>query len=487
VESKPIIISSIPSDDGPRTTRQSTGRIVRNGPIKHPFVVLEQYSSPGMRLKTGRFVEFRCGDTETDFLGIQTIMKNLETGELILRGHLFRRTKRLGNLLKRSLNELVLQQDLDDDDDRPARIQAQIDVPFKDVVKIRGVILTHEEYPIHSFHENTHLNPKLPGYLEMKKSISSNDVLVCRWVYNKHYQHTEARLSKKRCIEGGIRRVYMNEADELFGRSAPSNEEGPHNKRIASSGSSTWQMEKDRNLRHMNNVLPSNSSTAPRQILRPKYRHQILTVTYSSGCAGGGGDLTGAVFAGAKPLYAWDRNANALVTLSLNHPTVKIYETEAVDFPGERGCAVARTHILHLSWPCQVYSPAHTKPGKDDDKNDIAIFGTCEKLKTSDCLISTGENTSGLFRRHPGFWGLYVQEYLRAGHNLRWKICRMEDYGAASKRERLLIYSARYVHSHYSVVFFTCLFAKSRCASASISFGNTWEVGIWASPVCYCA
>ena len=89
-------------------------------------------------------------------------------------------------------------------------------------------------------------------------------------------------------------------------------------------------------------------------------------------------DVTGAKKAGVKILCVWDRDEVALINLEANHPEVVIYRMDqqaALEFLKD----YRNVDILHISWPCQFFSVAHTVPGQHDDTNSAAILDDVEE------------------------------------------------------------------------------------------------------------
>ncbi|KAF2427725.1 S-adenosyl-L-methionine-dependent methyltransferase [Tothia fuscella] len=428
-KSRPIFINV--TEDPATPLRR--GRLIRNQPITSPLEALEEFKLYGLKLERGTCVEFQAEDTR-DFLLINTIYRNTETSQISFRGLHLRRQKYTEGLLPKQLNELVLCLDLDEDDIRPSFTQAQIDVPLENIVTVRTLKLTEEIFPLHSFRVGIHLTKDQPDYSTSRKTISNHGKLVCRYVYTRVFPSSDTRSSGKRAIESELRSVRGGEFDDIV-KSQPI--KGKHR--------SSPQLSQSQRMKGKHKSFLQDSHQTSRERTLPRLLRKAPPVTYASGCAGAGGDCTGAALSGARVKYAWDKDEAALTSLGSNHPNTRLYQVEAKDFPGNQDAKIAHTDILHLSWPCQVFSPAHTVEGPQDDENSAAIFGTYEKIRTSEAIVHMQENTAGLFRRHPGYFGVAIQEIVRAGHNVRWKVVQFADFGISSSRERLIIFSARYV------------------------------------------
>jgi hypothetical protein len=101
----------------------------------------------------------------------------------------------------------------------------------------------------------------------------------------------------------------------------------------------------------------------PLDIAKAKHPPRRMRTSYASGCADGGEDVYGADMAGLEVVFAWDKKRIAAATLDANFRNKDLHvicedQIEAL--------AIAKTYrvdILHLSWPCQSFSPACTTEG----------------------------------------------------------------------------------------------------------------------------
>ncbi|KAE9978273.1 hypothetical protein EG327_007455 [Venturia inaequalis] len=393
---------------------------LRNAPVSHPFEVLDHWPEPDLR--PGMCVELKSKDgKDGDFVRIHEIIINnsKEHDNILIRGLPMRRAKYVGGFagparlggqtvggkMKRDLNELAFVFQMDKDDPRPPREQALVTFSLSDVLHARDVVFTIEEFPRRSFRETTVLKRTDPNYDVLKQSVKEAGVLVCRWSYTDYFEDARHRLSKhRRSREGCLRRL--------------------------------WQRESD---------FPSPPQTGLPQPSKPARQNngpiKKKKFTYGSGCCGAGGDSEGARMAGMTVKYAWDFDESACTSFGQNHPNAKIYYREASEFP-VKGEDDSCDH-LHLSWPCDYFSPNHTCEGKNDDANISAIFGTYQKLMSAKPRIHTQENTFGIDSHHPEFMGAVIQEIVRAGYNVRWKVDQFADYGLPASRNRVVIIAAR--------------------------------------------
>jgi DNA (cytosine-5)-methyltransferase 1 len=414
----------------PSLKKAARKHALRNGPIAYPFEVLDHW--PQFNLRPGKIVELQGKeDRDGDFVRIQDIILNptKDIGNISLRGQLLCRAKYVGGFvgtarvggqtvggkMKRDLNELALLFQVDKDDPRPSEEQSLVTVSLAEVLRVRQVIFTHEEFPLRSFRETTTLNRSHPNHDHQKQIVKDTGVLVCRYAFTEFFKDACARLSPKKCTEASLVRVFI------------SNSDFPSTKLTSSlNGSkSTLDMAGHRAKRACRNVGPVKKKK----------------MTYGSGCCGAGGDCLGARWGGAHVKYGWDHDESACQSARRNHPRAKIYCREAEDFPrkGEDDTC----DILHLSWPCDYFSPNHTHEGKNDDANISALFGTYQKLMSAQPRVHTQENTFGINSHHPEFLGALIQEIVRAGYNVRWKVDQFADHGSPASRKRLVIIASK--------------------------------------------
>jgi DNA (cytosine-5)-methyltransferase 1 len=79
--------------------------------------------------------------------------------------------------------------------------------------------------------------------------------------------------------------------------------------------------------------------------------------------------------------------------------------------------------ILHLSPPCQFWSPAHTIEGKYDEENQAALYACGNLLDISKPRIATLEQTFGLAdARFHRFFHMLIRDFTDRGYSIRWKI-----------------------------------------------------------------
>ncbi|KAL8753173.1 MAG: hypothetical protein Q9199_005241 [Rusavskia elegans] len=110
---------------------------------------------------------------------------------------------------------------------------------------------------------------------------------------------------------------------------------------------------------------------------------------------------------------AFDFDKNACHSYQMNFPQAHIHclwAHEFVNLPYE-----CKVDIVHLSPPCQFFSDAHTKVGKDDEMNTASWTALGELLTKSKPRVVTLEQTCGIVlrARHQGYLNALIQMRLR--------------------------------------------------------------------------
>jgi DNA (cytosine-5)-methyltransferase 1 len=152
----------------------------------------------------------------------------------------------------------------------------------------------------------------------------------------------------------------------------------------------------------------------------------------------------GATLAGFLVVWGLDFNPNAARTWKENFPGAVIYEmwaNELCNMPDPNGKLVV--HVLHISPPCQVYSPAHTRAGRDDEMNFASLFAVQEVIKKARPRIVTLEQTFGILHDHFQFaFNSLIRMFTDNGFSVQWQVIELERYGLPQRRKRLIIIAA---------------------------------------------
>jgi DNA (cytosine-5)-methyltransferase 1 len=138
--------------------------------------------------------------------------------------------------------------------------------------------------------------------------------------------------------------------------------------------------------------------------------------------------------AGLHPKWAMDNWAAATQTFKMNFPDVHVYEMWADQFVSlarrmGKGSDELKVDILHLSPPCQYFSPAHTIEGKDDDMNTASLFACGEIIDAVKPRIVTLEQTAGIIHpKHRPYFNALVNMFTNLNFSIRWQVAPLQDW-----------------------------------------------------------
>lgn len=180
-------------------------RPMRNLPIATPLQRLSEYTHKGIKLNPKANVELSDGD----FMRIVDVIMNPATGDVHLRGWVFRRTKSMNGILERKYNEICWILHVDEDDARDINIQAMESVPVTQVVRRRKIRLTNQAFPTFSFRED--------GMRDDEQTILNEWVLVCRYKYICSYASAKMR-EQYRWSEKSLQRLRADECDRSLAK-----------------------------------------------------------------------------------------------------------------------------------------------------------------------------------------------------------------------------------------------------------------------------
>ncbi|KAI9817450.1 MAG: hypothetical protein M1827_001060 [Pycnora praestabilis] len=163
----------------------------------------------------------------------------------------------------------------------------------------------------------------------------------------------------------------------------------------------------------------------------------IRRYTFGDAFCGAGGMSRGAKMAGLRVEWGFDYDPPACSAYMLNFHDTDVFNARADQFTN-----MSEDHkvdIMHLSPPCQYFSPAHTVEGKDDEMNTASLFAIFELLKKAKPRVVTLEQTSGLIERHEIYFNAVIPMFTDHGFSVRWKTFKCNELGAPQARSRLFV------------------------------------------------
>ncbi|KAF3903900.1 hypothetical protein ABW20_dc0109581 [Dactylellina cionopaga] len=340
------------------------------------------------------------------FVRVSEIMTS-NKGQFIT-GKLFKRARYCYNLFEKTAGELVWLKD-------------KVTVKASHAVRVRELVLTN------------YVDLTCGDIFPREDAWVGDDSgrLICRWRANILDNGCGKAGSAKNMVgdDGSIRMLQGFEVDECFALSLKNVKE-------------MWMAGRNNKVSEKENINRNDA---------PQHSNQSIQVTkwqYTFGdfFCGAGGASCGAKMAGLMVAYGIDFWEDAIESYALNYGKRKAILEDICNFAAGTSSfkiPASRLHadVIHLSCPCQFFSPAHTVPGKDDEKNEVASLVVDRLLKVVRPRIVTMEQTFGIstttkFKDH---FAIVINQFVRNHYSVRWAVKNATEYGAVSARKRLIV------------------------------------------------
>ncbi|KAI1118669.1 S-adenosyl-L-methionine-dependent methyltransferase [Nemania sp. NC0429] len=424
------------TDDTSCLRRESKSRAVRN-PSMPLDAVMQHYNFNGSTLQSGMTVEITSLKKpqlfQASFLHIRQIIQTSDG--VRLRGVPLTRNRNLRGRLPRLRNEVAMILHVDRNDRRSEEVQAAIEVSIADVIQVRHCHFTNADFPRHRI---------VSGIYRTVADFEQKGVLMCRWRYVFRYRDAATRVA---CVE----EVQKNAAPfEYIIEHLHAKHTNKKRFRVSETGRfNVWRGGKVRGGEHdpenqnspvKGPVVRLDGDTDPEMVLIEKKSGQRYT--FGDMFCGAGGASCGVRKAGFQIKVACDHHVGAAKTYAEVFPEAQLYVLDIFKFITEVQLKI-RVDVLHLSPPCQFWSPAHTCAGVNDDAN-IAVLSSCRELiKKLRPRIFTLEQTFGIL--HPRFefyFNSLIHGFTQNNYSIRWKIVDLVDWGSPATRKRLVMIGA---------------------------------------------
>ncbi|KAI1432518.1 S-adenosyl-L-methionine-dependent methyltransferase [Xylaria sp. CBS 124048] len=397
----------------------------------------QSYRFNGSVLEPGVTVEIQAQNSpqffKSSFLYINQIINTLDG--IKLRGIAMTRLRNLRGRLPRLRNELAMILHVDNTDSRPEEVQGAIEVSVRDVIRVRNCHFTNADYPVHR---------AVSGIYATVADLENQGVLMCRWRLIFVYRDA---ITRKAYIEQTKRAAapleYIIEHLSIKQISK---------KRFKVSETSrfnAWRGGKIRGGEHdpTNNnngvvtgpiiQLDDDNEEDPDMVLIEKKRGQRYT--FGDMFCGAGGASLGARKAGFRIKIACDHHKGACATYSRVFPEAELHHRDIFDFITTKD-SLTRVDVLHLSPPCQFWSPAHTCAGINDEANIAALFSCHGLIKKFRPRLFTLEQTYGiLLPKFEYYFNALVHGFTENNYSVRWKIVDLVEWGSPATRKRLVM------------------------------------------------
>lgn len=383
----------------------------------------------GFLIRPGMTVELRVpiGRFAISFVRVNSIVKvqQAHVNNVTIRGHGFTRAKEMNGMLPKQLNECCLVASVDTRDPRPWREQAILDINPENVLTTRELRVTNAPFPRYR-----------DGSADMaikRQQVKDMGILVSRYSYVEYHHVDKPR-------EWSFVRVEEHEADEGFRLPDDVLVNGWRGGKVLGGSFLPAGQEHGHvhNIDDLTSTLPSLTTRDPKQV--PSEQKYTAGDTF----AGAGGASRGITDAGVHLEFCVDNWEHAVASLNANFqgPGTTIHDIDMHNFIVDKEIR-HRVDILHLSPPCQVWSPAHTRPGQNDEKNLAILFSCTHLVEKIRPRLFTVEQTFGILHpRFDNFFQSLVHGFTDHGYSVRWKVVNFSHYGLPQPRRRLIMIGA---------------------------------------------
>ncbi|RDA87395.1 hypothetical protein CP532_6973 [Ophiocordyceps camponoti-leonardi (nom. inval.)] len=400
-------------------------------------VALARVAIRGQTFQQGDFVEVhntKFGNQNVEFMQVKIVVESPER-KRFLRGTPFTRTRNLaGDLaggLPKKLNEICRLFYTDRSAGHGAITKPSLVSVAEDfIVGKRKMIVTNAPFP-----EFNLIPMSMPGNNELqrrrtetlRRRYERHGLLVCRWNARVDFIMKGREMKS---IENALER--MRSTEVLDARYRVQDWKLRNRWRGSHVKGGSWIDGKQADQI----PVDLDAETAPRIATNQRY-------TLFDAYAGAGGVSRGAQSAGFQVSYAIDKDRDACRTWKLNFPAARLFEMSVDTFIQSASGQHIRSDVLHMSPPCQYFSPAHTRESSQDEANMDAFLGGGELVNKIRPRIITVEQTFGIDHdRHQPFLRALIGHLTQYGYSVRWKVVRLCAWGCAQNRKRLVIIAA---------------------------------------------
>ncbi|EGY19767.1 hypothetical protein VD0002_g3908 [Verticillium dahliae] len=326
----------------------------------------------------------------------------------------YTRNRVLHGKLSHKLNEVCMVLEVYKDDQRPLREQACIKVPISSLGGPRRLHVTNAPYPLHRWD---------PKAFPSKDEVEVSGPLVCRWKVIYEYLDDQPRRKPLSPRSFKIIRIRAEDVTE------------PELRYSDEALRRDWRGETVRGGSYQAPRGPVRAGTVNRA---PNQRYTL----FDAFC-GAGGVSRGAERSGLHVQYAVDVWDKACSSMRMNFPDTEVFETDIYGFITSTDGRVITADVVHLSPPCQFWSPAHTVNGPQDDANIAALFACRAIIEKVRPRIFTLEQTFGIMReRFADSFNCLISGFTDHNYSVEWKVIECEYYGLPQHRRRLIMIGA---------------------------------------------
>jgi DNA (cytosine-5)-methyltransferase 1 len=289
---------------------------------------------------------------------------------------------------------------------------------LSDALRPRGIVFTNQSWPSNS--SQVHTGNRQRG----TSALLNEGKLFCRWKRVKVNQ-----VKHQQEYEESIERLTEGEAD-------------PNDRIKASKLRFAW--------RRVHVPADGGSAGHIQQFIAvddPDKMVKINQYTFADCFCGCGGTSRGAELANLFIKWAIDADIKAAQSYRANFKSANCHHEDVSEFLsrlGEPGAAAKyMVDILHMSPPCQAFSPARTNGCPIAKEHlEALLLSVGDLLKAVKPRIATMEETHGLIERHKDWFTCLTRSIIDNGYSVRWTVLKSETLGVPQTRKRVVIIAA---------------------------------------------
>ncbi|KAH6643308.1 S-adenosyl-L-methionine-dependent methyltransferase [Truncatella angustata] len=407
--------------------------------IRNPPVAIEErvssykLRSSNIIIRIGDFIE--TGHQHDSLYNGRFMLVKLiyvgSCGQVIFRGIPYTRTRNLCGMVEALRNELVEIMDIDENDDRDWDEQAQVQVAADTVERKRDFRVTNTQWP-----EKATQRILFNGNLDF---IETYGPVVCRWRMVTHYR-TAALRQVKRAIGRTLYHLREDDLDDPLYAHLPimNRPRVPEETKLNS-----WRGAKARGGSYNNGSIGHGEIDLDEDAAAREQPFEVAKgqkYTFADIFCGAGGASCGARAAGVKVHMACDIDERSAETYRMNFPETTMHLRNVSELIGDMRVKDQRIDMLHISPPCQFWSPAHTSPGQDDNANRDILCSAHDIINKFRPRIVTVEQTYGiLYGRHMQAFHQLLLCFTSQGYSITWRYIVLADWMVPQPRKRLVM------------------------------------------------
>ncbi len=396
-----------------------------------PRETLREYAYCGELLRSGITIEIPAIQDlyQASFLYIKSIIYEPNRG-VFFSGLPLARTRNLRGKLPRLRNELCLIIQVDKDNDRPEEEQGLIEVEVPKVIGTRALHFTNADFPSKRYPS---------GIYRTVTDIEQKGILVCRWRCRLAYRNQRTCAKRHPPEEFSIEHLSRKDASSASYRVSDAQRRNFWRGGKTRGGAflPCRSEDKEFTVNIETETDPESRSDCEDQWIHRKPGQQY---TFADMFCGAGGASCGAEMAGFLIKLSCDKDPHACETYRHRFPGSDLHEMDIFQFIKQDPKSTQRVDAMHISPPCQFWSPAHTVPGVNDEANIASLFACHELVKRLRPRVFTLEQTFGILDpRFEHYFNALIYGFTQYSYSLRWRVVDLLIWGNPAKRRRLIM------------------------------------------------